>query len=166
MIEQKILVTVYTDSGIFTGILSVPGAARLSDFINISEQFMHLEGKALTKASEKTDNPDEIYINKNAIKLLTTATDDDTRGTGAKGKTYPYVKKKPVRVKIYMTNYEISGNLYSFDQGDIHQILQQPRQFLACTDVTILDTRVNSSVSADFIAINWNNISALLKAEP
>ena len=166
MIEQNILVTAYTDSGIFTGILSVPGEARLSDYINISEQFIHLKGRVVTKAVENTDNSDEIYINKNAIKLLTTATNDDARGMSAKRKTYPYVKKQPVRVKIYMTNYEISGTLYSFDQGDIHQILQQPRQFLACTDVTILDTRNNISVSADFIAINWNNISALLKLEP
>jgi hypothetical protein len=165
MIEQNILVTAYTDSGIFTGILSVTGAARLSDFMNISEQFIHLKGGAVNNAAKHAVNSEEMYINKNAIKLLTTATNDDTRGMMAKGKTYPYVKKKPVHVKIYMTNYEISGNLYSFDEGDINQILQQPRQFLACTGVNILDTRNNSSISADFIAVNWNNISALLKTE-
>jgi hypothetical protein len=64
-----------------------------------------------------------------------------------------------------MPNYEISGNLYSFDEGDIRRLFQQPQQFLACTDVKILDARNNSSVRANFIAINWNNISALLKGE-
>jgi hypothetical protein len=41
---------------------------------------------------------------------LTTATNDAARRTGAKGKAYPYVDKKQVQVKIYMPNYEISGN--------------------------------------------------------
>jgi len=64
-----------------------------------------------------------------------------------------------------MPNYETSGNLYSFDKGDIRQLFLQHHQFLSCTDVNILDTRNNSSLRADFIAINWNNISALLKEE-
>jgi len=165
MKEQNIIVTAYTDSGIFTGSLSLPEEGRLSDFINISAQFVHLKGRAVNNAAESADNSDEIYINKNAIKLLTTATNDDARGSGATGKTYPYVNKKQVHVKIYMINYEISGNLYSFDKVDIRQLFQQHHQFLACTDVNILDTRNNSSGHADFIAINWNNISALLKKE-
>ena len=64
-----------------------------------------------------------------------------------------------------MPNYETSGNLYSFDEGDIRQLFLQHHQFLAWTDVNIVDTRNNNSVHADFIAINWNNISALLKEE-
>ena len=162
MKEQNIVITAYTDSGIFNGILSLPEETRLSDFINISSQFIHFKRGAANNAA---NNSDEIYINKDAIKLLTTATNKPTRGAGAKGKVYPYINKKQVHVKIYMTNYEISGNLYSFDEGDIRQLFQQHHQFLACTDVSILDTRKNNSVHADFIAINWNNISALLKEE-
>ena len=69
--EQNIIITAYTDSGIFNGILSLPENTRLSDFINISSQFTHFKGRAANNAA---DNSDEIYINKDAIKLLTSAT--------------------------------------------------------------------------------------------
>jgi hypothetical protein len=60
-----------------------------------------------------------------------------------------------------MTNYEISGNLCSFGEESIPQLLQQHPQFLACTDVTIFDVRNNSALHTDFIATNLNNVSAL-----
>jgi hypothetical protein len=111
MKEQNIIMTAYTDSGIFNGILSLPEGGRLSDFINISSQFIHLKGGTANNAA---DNSDEICINKDAIRLLITATNDSARGSGAKGKTYPYVDKKQMPIKIYMPSCEISGNLYSF----------------------------------------------------
>jgi len=83
MTKQNIVITAYTDSGVFTRILSLPKETRLSDFINISSQFIHFKGRAANNAA---DNSDEIYINKDAIKLLTTATNDGARGSGAKGK--------------------------------------------------------------------------------
>jgi hypothetical protein len=80
---QNIIVTAYTDSGIFNGILSLPEGGRLSDFINISSQFIHLKGGA---ANSGADNSDEIYINKDAIRLLITATNDSARGQALREK--------------------------------------------------------------------------------
>jgi hypothetical protein len=165
MTEQNITIAINTDSGIFNGIITLPGGTRLSDFVNSSAQFLHLRGGQVNNSTDIVSNLDEIHINKKAIKTLTTATKDDARGAAVKEKRYPYVQKKTVSVKIYMTDYEISGNLYSCDEGSISQCLEKTALFLPCTDVNILDIRNNSSLHADFIAINLNNISALQKVE-
>jgi hypothetical protein len=165
MAEQHVSVTVYTDSGIFKGKLALSAEARLSDFINIPAPFLHLKGGQVNNAAGTPDNPNEMYINKKSIRMLTTAANDDARGAGAKGKMYPYVNKKQVRVKIHVSHYEISGNLHSFDEGSIHQLLQLQSQFLPCTDVNIIDLRNNTSSNADFAALNLHNISAILRIE-
>ena len=165
MAEQHVSVTVYTDSGIFKGTLSLSAEARLSDFVNIPAQFLHLKGGPVTNAAGTPDNVHEMYINKKSIKMLTTAANDDARGAGAKGKMYPYLNKKQVRVKIHLTDYEISCSLHSHDEGSIHQLLQQQTQFLPCTGVNILDLRNDTSLNADFAALNLHNISAILRIE-
>ena len=165
MAEQLISVIIYTDSGIFKGTLSLSAEARLSDFVNIPAQFLHLQGGPVNNVAGTPDNPNEIYINKKSIKMLTTATVDDARGAGAKGKMYPYVNKKQVRVKIHVSHYEISADLHSHDEGSIHQLLQVQTQFLPCTNVSILDLRNNTSSNADFAALNLHNISAILRVE-
>jgi hypothetical protein len=122
MAEQLISVIVYTDSGIFKGTITLSAEARISDFINIPAQFLHLKGGQVYAADGVPDNPGEIFINKKSIRMLTTAFVDDARGAGAKGKMYPYVPKKPVRVKVHISHYEICGNLHSHDEASIHTI--------------------------------------------
>ena len=166
MAEQHISVTVYTDSGVFKGKLALSAEARPSDFINVPAQFLHLKGGQVNNASAPLpDNLHKMYINKKSIRMLTTAAIDDARGAGAKGKLYPYVNKKQVRVKIHMSHYEISGNFHSFDEGSIHQLLQQQSQFLPCTNVNILDLRNSTSSDTDFAALNMHNISAILRID-
>lgn len=163
MMEQNITLLVHTDTGTFFGILSLPSRMRLFDFINLSAQFLHLTGTAMIETTEAINNLNEIHINKEAIKIITTVVDDEGRGAAIKEKVYQFVQKKPVSVKIYMTDYEISGNLHSLEEVSLAHLLEKNLLFLPCTEVNIRNVRNNKSWYASFAALNKNNISVLEK---
>jgi hypothetical protein len=163
MTEMNIAIRVYTDAGMFFGIISVPLRLRLFDFINLSPQFLNFMGKEVTDIDEPVSNLTEIYVNKKAIKLLTTVFEDDGRGVGVKDTVYQFVQKKPVSVKISLSDYEITGNLYSSEEGSMSDLLEKNLPFLPCTEVKIRNINNNRSLDVSFAAINKNNISAIEK---
>ena len=158
MAEQNIAVMIHTDSGIFSGTLSIPAGMRLSDFINLPAQFLQLKNVAVCGPSY---NSDEIHVNKKAIKILSTPSNSNCNGITNEKKGYPFVQKKPVGTKIFMTDYEVSGNLHSTNDCTLSKLLEKDIQFLPCTDVTISHVSDNSTWSATFSALNLNNISVL-----
>ena len=163
MTEQNITLLVHTDTGTFFGILPLPSRMRLFDFINLSAQFLHLTGTVMIETNEAINNLSEIHINKEAIKILTTVVDDEGRGASAREKVYQFVQKKPVSVKIYMTDYEISGNLHSLEEVSLSHLVEKNLLFLPCTEVNIRNVRNNKSWYASFAALNKNNICVLEK---
>jgi len=161
MPEQFIPVKAYTDTGIFTGVLSLPTGVRLSDFINLPAQFLHFKNEDDIN-NERTAAVDEIHLNKKSINLLTTVNDDDKGGFTQK-KKFPYVNKIPVSVKIYVNEYEINGNLFGLHEDSLTQMLERNQMFLPCTDVDIHNRHSDEKWHANFVAVNQNNISVLQK---
>jgi hypothetical protein len=158
MIEQNVAVMIHTDSGVISGTLSIPAGMRLSDFINLPAQFLHLKSAVVCGSS---NNSDEIHVNKKAIKILSMATDSTCNGITNEKKGYPFVPKKPVGTKIFMMDYEVSGNLHSTSDCTLSKLLERNIQFLPCTDVTISHVSDNNTWSTTFSALNLNNISVL-----
>jgi hypothetical protein len=165
MTEQNITLLVHTDTGIFFGVLALPVTMRLFDFINLPVQFLSLTGKEMFDETDAASNLNELHINKNAIRILTTIVENEGRGSAITRKVYQFVQKKPVSVKLYMTGYEVTGNLHI--QGDLsmYNILEKDLHFLPCTEVNIRNTKSNKTWRADFAALNKNNISAIEKVD-
>jgi hypothetical protein len=165
MTEMNIAIRVYTDAGMFFGIIAVPSRLRLFDFINLPPQYLHFMGKEVTNIDEPVSNLNEIHINKKAVKFLTTVFEDDGRGVGVKETVYQLVQKKTVSVKISMCDYEITGNLHSSEEGSVSDLLEKNLPFLPCTEVKIHSINNNRSWDVSFAAINKNNISAMEKVD-
>jgi hypothetical protein len=165
MIEIDIATRVYTGTGMFFGIISIPSRLRLFDFINLSPQFLHFMGKEVTDIDEPVGNLIETHINKKAIKILTTVFEDDGREAGVKETVYQFVQKKPVSVKISMSDHAITGNLHNSEEGSLFDLLEKNIRFLPCTEVKIRNMNNNRSWDVSFAAINKNNISAIEKID-
>jgi hypothetical protein len=165
MTEQNITLLVHTETGIFFGILALPSTMRLFDFINLPARFLNLTGKEMSDETDAASNLNELHINKNAVKILTTVVEDEGRGAATTRKVYQFVQKKPVAVMIYMTNYEVTGNLHSLDDLPLSNVLEKDVPFLPCTEVNIRNIRSNKSWHADFAALNKNNISIIEKVD-
>jgi len=163
MAEQHIAISAYTDTGIFTGFLSVPSGVRLSDFINLPAQFLHFKNDTgNTSSGESMETITEIHINKKAI-YLSTSSNENGKGGFTQEKVFPYVNKIPVNIKIFMTDYEISGYTYGLHEDALTQMLEKNQLFLPCTDVYIHNLHNNEKWHSNFVAVNRNNISVLQK---
>jgi hypothetical protein len=165
MTEQNITLLIHTETGIFLGILSLPSTMRLFDFINLPAQFLNLTGKEMSDETDAATELNKLHINKNAIKVLTTVVEDEGRGSAITRKVYQFVQKKTVRVRLYMTGYEITGNFHSLDDLPLSNTLEKDLPFLPCTEVNIRDIRNNKSWHADFAALHKNNISVIEKVD-
>jgi len=114
---QYIPLVIYLDTNTIVGILSLPDEVRLSEYLNSSEKFLKI-----TEASTNDgiiEQMNEIYINKETIKFVKTLSENDGRGWGSS--YYLHVKKIPVRIKILMTDYELSGNLHRRKEEELPQ---------------------------------------------
>jgi len=165
MTDQNISILAHTDTGIYFGILSLSSEMRLYDFINLSPQYLHLIGRETSEVPQEAVPLNQIYINKKAIRILTTIVDDEGRGSPINKVVYRFVQKKPLKVKIYMPDYEITGNLHILNEESVSKIIENPLPFLPCTEVEINNIRINKVWHATFAAINKNNIAILEKVE-
>jgi hypothetical protein len=160
--EQNIGVAVHLEDGIFSGNLVLPDTSRLSDFLNLPAKFLRLTHGSVSSLAGTVKEVAEIFINKTSIQLLRTVLKDDGRGMG-KEKKYPYVVKTRARAQIYITGYEITGNLHCRTLGAVAPLLEQEQPFLPCTEATIRDVRTDKTWEAGFAAVNRTHIYALEK---
>jgi len=138
----------------FTGILSLPDGVRLSDFLNSPEKFFKFSEASTSDGVIEQMN--DIFVNKEAIKFVKTTTNNDGRGLGQN--YYLHIKNIPVRTKMLMTDYELSGNLYSRFTEDIAHLLETKATFLPCTEARV--RHLNSNVTSDvgFVAVNRSKV--------
>jgi hypothetical protein len=154
---QYIPLIIYSDIDVLSGILPLPDGVRLSDVLNTSEKYIKFS-KASTN-NGVIDSINEVYVNKDEIKFVRTTGRDDGRGLG--DKYHLHVKKTPVRTKMLLSDYDLSGNLYSKSPGEIAHLLESDSAFLPCTEVKLRHKQSNLISDAEFVAINRNKIYSI-----
>jgi hypothetical protein len=164
MPEQYIPIALHTNTGIFTGVLSMPVGVRLSEFINLPAQYLHFKEDVAINNDGSAKTVGEIHINKKAVNLLTTV-NDNSKGGFTQEKVFPYVYKIPIRIKIYMTDYEISCNAHGLHEDSLTQMLERNELFLPCTDVDVRNLHNDERWHSNFAAVNHYNVSVLQKID-
>jgi hypothetical protein len=160
-LSQHIPATIYLDMKVIIGMITLPDKVRLSDFLNAPEKFFKI-----TEASTSDgviERFKDILINKEAIKFIKTATGNDGRGLGSD--YYLHVKKVPVRIKMFTTDYELNGFLYNKNAGDIANLFDRETMFLPCTEVKVRHINSNTISDAGFAAINRNKVCTIQPEE-
>jgi len=155
--SQYIPLVIYLDTNIVIGVLTMPDGVRLSEFLNSSDKFLKF-----TEASTNDgiiEQMNDIYINKETIKFVKTLDENDGRGCGSSN--YWKVKKIPVRTKMLLTDYELSGNLHRENEEEILQLIEKTFSFLPCTEVKLRHIRSNMVSDAGFVAINRDKVHSM-----
>jgi len=85
------------------------------------------------------------------------------RGIGAKDgqKRYPYVHKSPVRARMRMPSYELTGNIHCANGQRTPQLLEEELMFLPLTDARIRVFTGGNWWGANFVAVNRRQIFSL-----
>ncbi len=170
MIEE-IRVCVHLDAQTITGNVSLPRGKRLSDLLNGSNMgqsehntvFLELTDVIVSHKDDTEETTQTSFINKATIQLLTTLDEDLARGIGMKDspKQYPYVNKSPVRAKMHMPSYELSGNVHCAGGQRAPHLLEERLMFLPLTDARIRVSKEDDWRRATFVAVNRGQILSL-----
>ncbi|MBA7682381.1 hypothetical protein ES703_90731 [subsurface metagenome] len=171
LLIEKIPVFVYLDAQTIVGNVSLPSGKRLSDLLNSSvmgqpessTMFLELTDVTISHADGTKEQVQTSFINKTTIQLLTTLDENLARGIGAKDgpKRYPYVHKSPVRARMRMPSYEITGNIYCTNGQRTPQLLEEELMFFPLTDARIRVSTGGDWWGANFVAVNRRQIFSL-----
>lgn len=127
-------------------------------FIILSDVIIeHMDGR-----QEKTA---AAYVNRDTIQMAATSSTNTSRGIGGKPgpKPYPFTEKIPVPVKIVMTGYEITGNMYRVSHQKVEHVLIEKSKFIPLTDASISSALNNKQWQVPFLAVNKEQILSLFE---
>ena len=168
---EKIPVAVYLDAQTIDGNVSLPHKKRLSDLLNsvVKEQsvnsatFLKLSDATITHADGTKEKAQTSFVNKATVQLVTTLDRNSGRGIGAKDgpKFYPYVYKSPVRARMRMPSYELTGNIHCASGQKSSQLLEEELMFLPLTNARIRIAKGGDWWGANFVAVNRRQIFSL-----
>lgn len=107
-------------------------------------------------------------LNKSNILMVRESQDGQTRGLGGKlgPKSYPYVSKSPIAVKLYLPFYILTGNMHRAKGERVSDILDLVPRFLALTNVQICPSVGVCEPGISFVAVNKQQIIVLEELQP
>lgn len=146
--------------------------ARLLDALNgLSDmgpvkrgRFLELSNVTIQHNNNTQEKLPVAYINKATVQLAGTLGDSDAgRGIGAQEgpKSYPFVEKSPLAVRIETQSYTINGNMYRVNYQKVWQILEDAPTFLPLTHAEVCTSETGFQEKVPFIAVNKEHILSL-----
>jgi hypothetical protein len=127
-------------------------------------RFLELTGVTIQHTNGTEEKLPIAYINKATIHLSGTLGDANAgRGVGAQTglKTYPFVEKSPVSVRLETQSYIVTGYMYRVSFQKIWQVLEDTSIFLPITHAQVYTVATGSSEKLSFVAVNKEYILAL-----
>jgi hypothetical protein len=127
-------------------------------------KFLELTDVLIQHNDGKQENLKKSYLNKTTIQLAVTLGDANAgRGIGGQEgpKSYPYVEKNPVPVRVETENYMVEGFMYSIINQAVWSVLEDSLAFLPLTSVLIITKSNGSRETLPFVAVNKEHILAL-----
>ena len=146
--------------------------ARLSDVLNgVSDtgpvrrgKFLELTDVTIRNRDGEEEKLKFSYINKSTVQLAVTLGGSDSgRSTGEnKGsRSYPFVEKSPMPVRIETHDYIVNGNMYCMNYQSIWQVLEDTPAFLPLTQVQVYTLANGAPEVFPFAAVNKEHILSL-----
>jgi hypothetical protein len=146
--------------------------ARLLDALNeLSDigpvtrgRFLELTGVTIQHTSGREEKLQVAYINKSTVHLSGTLTDANAgRGVGAQAglKSYPFVEKSPIPIRLETQSYVVTGNMYHVNQQKIRNVLEDTPIFLPITHAQVYTIATGNREKLPFVAVNKEHILAL-----
>lgn len=150
--------------------------ARLLDALNgLSDmgpvkrgRFLELSNVTIQHDDNRLEKLPVAYINKATVQLAGTLGDADAgRGIGAHEgpKSYPFVEKTPISVRIETQAYIVNGNMYHVNYQKVWHVLEDTPLFLPLTHVEILTIANGLREKVPFVAVNKDHILSLQEDE-
>ena len=168
MKTAEITVTLYVETQTLTGFLHLYHGQRLSDLLNSvsltpdesRDQFLELSDVTISQAYGAKQIMSTTHINKATIQLVVVPDGDSARGIGAKvgPKTYPFVQKTPVQVRLHMPGYELTGDIHCASGQKAWNLLDERMMFLPVTNARIRALDKDMWRTAPFAAVNRGQI--------
>jgi hypothetical protein len=146
--------------------------ARLLDALNgLSDtgpvkrgKFLELTDVTIEHSDGRKEKLKISYINKATVQLaVTLGAADSGRGIGAQDgpKSYPYVEKTPLPVRIETHDYVINGNMYRISYQRVWHVLEDTQTFLPLTNAQVCTLANGTREVFPFIAVNKEHILSL-----
>jgi hypothetical protein len=146
--------------------------ARLLDALNgVADRgpmkkgrFLELTDVTIQHADGRKEKLKTSYINKSTVELAITLGDADiSQGIGAQQgpKSYPYVEKSQLPVRIETADYVVNGNMYHLSYQKVWSVLEEAPEFLPITHAQICTNANNTLESVPFVAVNKDHILSL-----
>jgi hypothetical protein len=146
--------------------------ARLLDALNgLSDmgpvkrgRFLELSNVTIQHADGRQEKLPVAYINKATVQLAGTLGDADAgRGIGAQDgpKSYPFVEKSPLAVRIETQSYVVTGNMYRVTYQKVWHVLEDTPTFLPLTHAQICTVANGTRERVPFVAVNKEHILSL-----
>ena len=127
-------------------------------------RFLELTDVTIHHADGRKEKLKVSYINKSTVQLAVTLGEVDSgRGIGALDgpKSYPFVEKTPLPVRIETHDYVVNGNMYRISYQRVWHVLEDVLTFLPITHGEVY-TLANGTVEGfPFIAVNKDHILSL-----
>jgi len=165
------LIKLYMEKQVLTGnIYYAPTPeARLLDALNgLSDmgpikrgKFLELNDVTIVHEDGRTEKIGVSYINRSTVILAATLGGANAgRGLGGQPgmKSYPYVEKSVVPVRLETQHYFIVGNMHRVDSQKVWFVLEDNQPFLPLTSAQILNRVTSTLELMPFLAINKEHI--------
>ena len=164
-------IIVYLDMEVLRGNVYPPQGKRLSDLLNNTGTGQSENSGKFLECSDLTDfhadgtraRAQTTYINKSTIQMVSTQDGELARGIGARvgTKSYPFVQKTPVQVRVQLVGYEVAGSIHCAGGQGVWQLLKETLMFLPITNAKISAPEEGISWTSPFVAINREQILSL-----
>ena len=168
------LIKLYMQTEVLIGNISYAPTpeARLLDALNgVTDRgpikrgrFLELTDVTIQHADGSKEKLKTSYINKSTVQLAVTLGDADSgRGFGAHDgpKSYPFVEKTPLPVRIETHDYIVNGNMYHIRYQKVWVVLEDAPTFLPITHAQIFNISNGAIETIPFVAVNKEHILSL-----
>ncbi len=168
------LIKLYMQTEVLIGNISYAPTpeARLLDALNgVTDRGPVKRGRFLELSDVTTQHADGTkerlktsYINKSTVQLAVSIGDGDSgRGLGAHDgpKSYPFVEKTQLPVRIETRDYIVTGNMYHIRYQKVWVVLEDAPTFLPITHAQIFNISNGAIETIPFVAVNKEHILSL-----
>jgi hypothetical protein len=159
-------IQIYLPDDIILGYIDCLPQQRLLDRINgITASYLPSEKEFLVInkngiAGGHTASGELIYIKKANILFISAVNGSGHIPAASKlpGNVYPFVRKFQVRVECHIPDYILTGNIYCGKNMDMQNLVRKDMGFFPVTGVHIRCLGGNTSLAADFVAVNKDRL--------
>jgi len=173
---NRLGIKLYLQTQVLSGFIYNPSKERLLDILSgISvkrpesrAKFLELTNVTVQHADGKEESLPSAYVNKAAIELATPLDAHSGRGLGAQvgPKSYPFVEKLVVPVRLRTSGYAITSSLHRAPYQRAWHVLDEKPTFLPITSVEVVALASGDQWKAPFVAVNKEQILFMREEAP